>query len=344
MTLANSYARPTRAPMEAVADSGVPARKQPAPAVAPPTPRIHQDPVAPQIQVARTETVAPPAAAAPAPGPAPAPTPPPAAAPAPAVPPPPPTPPPTAATGVQATAITGDENPYAINPADTKETTDLMSRLQGEATRQLDQPTVYDDDLYKKAKEATSRGINENFDAAGEGLNEELASRGINYSTIAGGRHVDLATRRAQTLSDVDTDILEKRAMALAQGRQSAFGNAGGLADRRIDLERGNRLEQRGERGYVDNLRGTARDQAIQQQQLGESSRRTSDQDWQEILDRAIGYGQGGNAGAMLTGASGTYGGAANRAGGRADNAGDDLAGLAQLATQFYGGRRRTAA
>lgn len=217
-----------------------------------------------------------------------------------------------------------------------------MSRLQSEATRQLDNPTVYDDDLYKKAKEATSRGINENFDAAQEKLNSELASRGINYSTIAGGRHVDLATRRAQELSGVDTDILEKRAMALAQGRASAFGNAGGLADRRIDLERGNRLEQRGERRYVDDLRGTARDQAIQQAQLGEQSGRASDQDFQSILDRAIGYGQGGNAGALLSGASGTYGGAANRAGGRASETDDDLAGLAELAMMQWG-RRRTA-
>lgn len=294
------------------------------------------------------------------------------------------------------TAITGSEVPYAVGTGGSQQTNDLMSqitqlmqqrlssgggpaiapgsgstalsgRLESEAMRQLDQPTVYDDDLYKNATAMMKRGISENYAGAQESLNAELADRGINYSTIAGGRNVDLATRKAQALSDVDVNTLRERAQAMASGRSAAFNNARGISgdqydmqrgardearyergygdDRlssilnsargvlgdRVGIEAGQRQEQRGERSYVDNLRELARNQGLQLGQIDQGYNDQNDSEYAQLLKTIYGYGTDTSGSNLLDRAGSSYGDAASGYARDASGNEDDLALLAQM-------------
>jgi hypothetical protein len=254
-----------------------------------------------------------------------------APAPTPAIPAAPQAPAPQAPPGASIAPVTGNEVPHTVTPQASGELSTLVSRLDREALRQLDQPTVYDDELFARAKETSARGIRDNYAGARENLDAELASRGINFSSIAGGRHRDLASEEANELSDLDTNLLRERAGILAQGRSAAFGNATRMAGFREGMERGTRDELRGERGYVDNLRREARSDAIQEDQMAET-------EYQRMLDAALGYGQAPGVSSALQGAGALYGQGASLYGDRASETNDGLAGLAELAMRFFGG------
>lgn len=222
--------------------------------------------------------------------------------------------------------------PYHVGTGPSDQTSSMLSKLATEAGRQLDQPTVWDDPLAKQIKDSQVAGINSNYDVAGQHLDARLADRGINYSTIAGGDIMDLEKQRAGALSSVDADIAAQRANSLAAGRSAAFSNARGVFGDSSATDQTTRNNQVGERGYTDDLRNKAQSDALATTQLGETYGRQNDQDFQSILDRVYGMGNGSQAGA-----GGIYGsqGAAAGASQAVDQQG--LGDLAQLAARFFG-------
>jgi hypothetical protein len=243
-----------------------------------------------------------------------------------------PSPAPPTAQGAKTQTITGNETPYQVLPQASQQFQDILNRLQGDVVRQLDQPTVYDDALFKQVTAAQKAGINENFDAAQKQLQAELAARGINYSTIAGNKLSDLATARARALSDVDAQAARERALALAQGRSAASSAARGLADFLQQYETGNRQELRTERAYNDALRTQARDQALQELLTQNALETQSDEGFQDLLSRALGYGTytAGLAGSLLGQGINAYSGLEGQ-----NDA--DLSQLAELASLLLG-------
>lgn len=250
----------------------------------------------PQAAVAQAPAAAAPVAAAPKPAVAPPPAITPSSSGATS------TPPPAnvGASGVVGTPITGQERPQQFMPQNNAAVTGLSNTMVTEAQRQMANPTVYDDDLFHKAKGVAAQGINDNYDHATTKLNSELASRGLNWGSTAGGRHGDLATSRARELSGLDTKLLQDRAQAMAAGRSSAFNNAAGAAGFVDNIDRANRNEARTERGYNDGRSDTAWNQGMTEAttQFGMDQQKQSQ--WQQSLDRALGYGQGGQAGQYL--------------------------------------------
>jgi hypothetical protein len=271
-------------------------------------------------------------------------------------------PPPPGTTAISANQPRYNVNPTgnpgpAINPSTNPAAAGMLSRLQSEAYRQLDQPTVWDDELAGGIKAAGARGINANFDEADTALDGELAERGINYSTIAGGRIMDLKRSRAAALGDLDTSIMRERANALAAGRSAAFGNASRVygdtdASGRNDRDelrterswndstgRADRTEQRGERAYTDGLRREARSDAMEGALYDEQFGRTNDQDFQDLIGRifAGGSSAGGAGVGAIAQAGGTYGSAAGRYGDSADQADQGLGDIGELLARFLG-------
>jgi hypothetical protein len=239
---------------------------------------------------------------------------------------PPPSTPPAGTTPPGTTAVSGSEVPYHVATGPSDATSSMLSKLATEAGRQLDQPTVWDDPLAKQIKDAQVAGINSNYDEAGKHLDASLADRGINYSTIAGGDIMDLQKQRAGALSSVDADIAAQRANSLAAGRASAFGNASSVFGSQQGADQQSRNNQVGERNYTDTLRSKAQSDAI-----------GADDQYQQILNQAYGYGNSGAGNSALGQASGIYGSQAGQYG--ADQGVDqgNLAQLAELAAQFFG-------
>lgn len=254
----------------------------------------------------------------------------------PALPPPNPAPGggPTAATGIPGVAtaeITGDEKPFGVLPSQSNELQELSGKLQSEATRQLDDPSVYDDELFEQALGQSRRLIDEDYETQLNRLDADLARRGLgwNSSTYAGNRE-DLAVERGRAMQDVMTPLLRERAVSIGGARQAAFNNASNLAGFRAGTEREARDEVRGERGYTDNLRRTARDDAIQETMLGEQLYNTRRQEWDDYLARSLGLSFqpfGGDSAGLAS--------AAQLSGDRAAAGNQQLAELALLAGRF---------
>lgn len=233
-----------------------------------------------------------------------------------------------------ATPITGQEAPYAVQPQQSQTLQALLQRLSGEATRQLDQPTVYDDALFKSALDQGTAEIDRDYKASGTALNSELAGRGLDYSSVAGGRFNDLAAERGRAVTTLNTNLLRERAGALAAGRSAAFSNASGLAGSLAGLEAGERDELRGERGYTDALRTQARDQSLQELLLGRQFDQQDTDQYRQLLGTALGYGQAPGAAGYFGSAGGLLGSGAGQYG---QQAADNSAGLAQLAQLLFG-------
>lgn len=266
-------------------------------------------PTSQQLAAARPPTpTLQPAPAAP-PKPMIAPTPPPSAPAAPPPAPPPPIAPPPTAAGATTANLQGNEAPFRVTPGQSA-TQGLQDSAVGAAQRALDNPSPYDDQLFKQE---VARGS--------EALNADLSNRGLDYSSIAG----DLFSSR------VLQPLLSERARSLADARTQALQGAGSVINQRTGLESGQRDELRTERGYTDQLREQARSNAVQQYQLKEGS-------FQDTLRQALASGDPSKALYALNQAAGAYGDQA--AGGN-----DQLAQLAQMfAQQFYGPKPAAAA
>jgi hypothetical protein len=201
--------------------------------------------------------------------------------------------------GATISDITGQERPQAITPG-ASATQGLQESAQAAAQRALENPSPYDDELFKQE---TERGR--------EALNEDLAARGLDYSTFA----PELYSKR------VLQPLLSERARGIADARAQALQGAQSVIGQRTGYEAQGREELRGERGYVDQLREQARQQDLQRYALE-----------QDALQRALQAFQGGAAG---------LGGAAGQYGAQAEASGQGLQDLAQLfARTFYGGQQ----
>lgn len=245
------------------------------------------------------------------------------APPAPAAPPPapprpaiaPPAQPPTGGQpgqfGANISDITGAERPQAINPG-ASVTDPLQQQTQDEASRALANPSAYDDTLFQQE---VSRGR--------ESLDADIASRGLDYSTIA----PQLFSSR------VLQPLLSERARTISADRQRAQEVAQGVIGQRTGLEAQGRGELRGERGYTDTLRERARQNEIERYQLGEGQ-------FQTTLQQALASGDPSRALAALQSAAYGMGGPASAYGAQAEATGSSLQDLAQsFIEQFYGNR-----
>lgn len=321
----------TRPPMQPIQPDG-----KPGPAVAPPPtagptqrPQPNGQPSGQPAAAAAPAPATPPSPPAPVPMPAPVNFAPPAAAQAPA---------PGTSPAVTQTPIDPNAQPGTIGPTRTQGNQALLARLQQEAGRMMDQPTAWDDELAGQVKASAARGIERNYDDAGRSLAANLAKRGIAYSTIAGDDIRDLEVNRAGELSGLDTSIARERANALASGRSSALSAAREALGMGDAMDRADRSEARGERGYVDNLRNTARQQSLEELVLGRQFQREDENDFQAVLDRALGYGMSGAGINQVGNAGAAYGSMAGQYGDQAAMSQQQLADLAQLAMQLFGG------
>ena len=244
----------------------------------------------------------------------------------------------TSAAGVSTRALTGAEQPYRVDPTQSSALQALIAKLSGEATRQLDQPTIWDDALAGTIKDQQRRGIDENYTAEGDSLNAELADRGINWSSIAGNRLTGLATRKAQALSDVDTNIARERANALAAGRASAFGNASGLAGTQFGMEQTLQNAERGERDTTQATQQQAWQNAMQEA-LAQHGMTMDDQAaWQAAINSGLNYGTGTAGTSALNAASGINSETGQQYGEQAAASNAGMQQLAEYAMKFYGG------
>ena len=169
-------------------------------------------------------------------------------------------------------AITGDEGYYRVNPERDAGMQQLLDRLVTESNRGLDQPTVYDDDLFKQSLELGRQS-----------LDADLARRGITQSTAGS----ELFSTR------VLNPLLRERAQALSSGREAATRNAMATALARQNVGTAERAEQRGERGYLDELRGRARAESIEDLNLEEAAGARRESEFQSLLNQALGAGFG---------------------------------------------------
>jgi hypothetical protein len=319
-------ARQALAKKPAAAPAGPPAAPA-APAAAAPAPQAPAAPaapVAPPVGQPPIDYVLPPSSSATGPVAAPQ-----AAQPAPA--------PAAPSYGYSSTPITGQETPQRIEQKDSGDLQSLTGRMQQEAMRQLDAPTMYDDELAGRVKDSARAGIDRNFKDQQDSLEAELQERGINFSSIAGGRFNDLATEKARALSDVDTSIMRERAQTLAEGRRSAFDTARGVAGFHDSREARARDEARGERGYTDSLRRQARQDSVEELGIQDSMGRANEQDYMRYVMEGLGYG-GSAGGAYMDRASSAFGDLSRDYGNEAMQSEEGLASLAELAMQYFGG------
>lgn len=210
--------------------------------------------------------------------------------------------------------ITGEERPQAITPG-ASATQPLQDQAQAAASRALENPSAYDDSIFK-ADVARGR----------ESLDADLANRGLDYSTLA-----------PQLFSDrVLSPLLSERARTISADRQRALEGATSVIGQRTGLEAQGRGELRGERGYTDTLREQARQNELQRRALQESS-------FQTTLQQALASGDPSRALAALQSAAYGMGQPAAAYGEQAQQTGAGLGELAQqFIQQFYGNRGTT--
>ena len=245
----------------------------------------------------------------------------------------------TGASTVTRTPLTGQEAPYTVQPGVSSALQSLLERAQAAVTQQLDQPTVWDDELAGRVKDAARRGIDENFTQQGDALDAELAGRGLNWSSIAGSRLTDLGTRKAQALSDLDTSIAQQRANSIAAGRSAALGNLQSLLGLQNGIERGVQADARTERDYTDATRTQAHDQALNEYLIQHGLTMQDAQAWQDAINTGLQYGTGSAGTAALGQAAATNNAAGAQYGAQASDASSAVGQLAQLLMQFYGGK-----
>jgi hypothetical protein len=233
--------------------------------------------------------------------------------------------------GVETRPITGNEAPERILPRRSEAVSELLQRLQAEALRQLEQPSPYDDELFRQALETERQRLDEYYGGLQRQLEAELARRGLSYGSTAGQMLADLATQRGRAFQEVLTPLLRERAQALGSARRSAAETARDLLGFRTALEAAERGELRGERSYLDALREAAYEQALRQMQLEEAARAQQEAEFQRLLAQALATSDPTALLAALGQAGTGLGDVAAAYGQRAEASGRQLGSLAEL-------------
>jgi hypothetical protein len=255
-----------------------------------------------------------------------------------------------------------------MNVQRSDELSSLIAQMRGDVERQMKAPTAYDDELFAGLFDQGMAKINEGFTEQEHSLANNLARRGISYGRGAAGEFDKLASKKATARNDLMLPLMRERALSIADGRRAAssalnnlagfvqgdeqfrtqrrdagFGKLTTAADMLGTLEASERGERRVERGYVDDLRRTARQDSIDEFLMGENLARQDELDFNNVLMQALGFSDTSNAANILAGAGGMFGNAAGAYNDQAEGAGDDLAEIASLIAQFYGPGKKAA-
>lgn len=95
----------------------------------------------------------------------------------------------------------------------------------------MQNPSRYDSNVAQSTLQRFKSGLDEDFDVKRQLIGEEMSRRGLDASTIHGGRLGDLTIQHDRNLSNLMADILREQANTYASDRASAYGMAGDYED-----------------------------------------------------------------------------------------------------------------
>lgn len=145
----------------------------------------------------------------------------------------------------------------------------LQDRMRQQTMDWLNNPSPYDDALWQREVDRARATYDQQTNTGRQRLEAELAGRGVDFGTIGGREFSDFESNRARGFDDILTGFLSDRARGISDARAQAF-NAGNS-----------------ERNYYDNLRQTARGNAMEEWQAGDQS----SQRWLAMAMNALGIG-----------------------------------------------------
>ena len=214
---------------------------------------------------------------------------------------------------------------------------ELFGALESQALNRMRNPGGFDEELMRGSMDEVERRAGKFSRGLFDRVGANVADRGIDFSNIAADDFQDAGATSSRFFNDLMRPILQNRennvaarsqadfsnALGVEQFRagesQRGFGNAAGVAGLLSGLERGERGELRGERAFNENLRGTARDQAIQEALLQEQFRSGRENEFTQLMGGGMGAGTEGlraaaGASPTLADLAGSYAGDENRA------------------------------
>ena len=232
--------------------------------------------------------------------------------------------------GANVTPLTGQETPTSITPAPNPAVTGLSTALTSEAQRQLAQPTVYDDPLYHQVTAAQKQGVDDR--SRGRSVAQQRA-RAARPGLLERRRRPAQRPRHGARARAGERrhQVSAQRAQALASGRTASFNNASSAVGTQAALDQNYLNNLTNERSYEDTLRNTAYGQNVQQTELGLQQQSFQQQQYQQLLSTALGYGQGATGASLMQGAGAALGVGANAYNNQAQGTSSELAQLAQL-------------
>jgi len=167
----------------------------------------------------------------------------------------------------------------------------------------LRNPSAYNSDVALDTFRRLRGGIDESFNTEKSKIGEEMARRGLDSSTIHGGRLGDALIQHDRTLSDLASNIAEKQASTYGSDRASALAAALGYQGENFNEALGGfnaNLAGQGQAAGI-NLAGHQEARATQGQNFGQDIQRqgfTNDarsRNLQQVL-AALGFNQGQQA------------------------------------------------
>lgn len=102
-------------------------------------------------------------------------------------------------------------------------TTPLAQQTQNAAGQALANPSAYNAPQVQQTFEMLNRQLGQGYDVERQKINEEMAKRGIYFSSIAGGRLGDLATNQANAQRDLATQLATQAAQTYGSDRANAI-------------------------------------------------------------------------------------------------------------------------
>lgn len=134
------------------------------------------------------------------------------------------------------------------------------AQLQTAVSQTLAAPTRYDLPQVQQVRDALTAQLQTQYAGQQKQINDQLASRGLLSSSIAGGYYGDLATNQANSLADMNAKLIQDAAATNAADRSSALASAQNLS---------NSQSAQGIAGYNANLAGQNQTQQFGIQQGG---------------------------------------------------------------------------
>ena len=117
-------------------------------------------------------------------------------------------------------------NPAQVNPQPYGDFGGILPALQEAVLAQVQNPGVIDQELFQGLYGTSMGLLDEQYGAAQQGLEANLAGRGLDYGSTAGGNLQDLATQRGRAGQEVMQNLLYNEWNNMANLRQAAVGNA----------------------------------------------------------------------------------------------------------------------